>query len=205
MSGLQPTDVRILLNWKGAFMAQKDNQRVRHTKHLLTQALTDMLQEMPIQAVSIKELCERAGINRTTFYYHYGNQYDLLEEISDSFLISVRQRLSSAEPNSRESVLEMVTLVFTYMEEHIQLSRLLLNNMVDQGFAYRIITLPEIPDLLSVCRNDEFDPALQHAADTFAVSGSYRLLQLWINDDHRRSAAAEAEMILELARKVYQK
>lgn len=185
-------------------MAQKDNQRVRHTKHLLAETLTDMLQNMPIQSVSIKELCERAGINRTTFYYHYGNQYDLLEEISDTFLDSVRQRLSSAEPNSRESVLEMVTLVLSFMEEHIQLSRLLLNNMVDQGFAYRIISLPEIPDLLSVYRNDEFDPDLQYAADIFAVSGSYRLLQLWINDDHRRSAAEEAELILGLARKVYQ-
>ncbi len=92
-------------------MAQKDNQRVRRTKQLLAEALTEMLTETSIHDVSIVELCEKAGINRTTFYYHYGNQYDLLEEISDTFLDEVSQRLASAEPYDRESVLEKVTMV----------------------------------------------------------------------------------------------
>ncbi len=185
-------------------MAQKDNQRVRCTKNQLAAVLTEMLLEMPIQDVSIVELCQRAGINRTTFYYHYGSQFDLLEEISDKFLDSVRLRLSSVEPASRESVLEKVTLTFTFMEENSQLSRLLLNNMIDPEFAYRIVSLPEIPELLSVYHNDNYDADMQKAADTLAVTGSYRLLQLWINDDHRKSAKEEAELILNLARKVYQ-
>ncbi|MBQ6489711.1 MAG: TetR/AcrR family transcriptional regulator [Solobacterium sp.] len=185
-------------------MAQKDNQRVRRTKQLLAEALTEMLTETSIHDVSIVELCEKAGINRTTFYYHYGNQYDLLEEISDTFLDEVSQRLASAEPYDRESVLEKVTMVFSFMEERIQLSRLLMNNMIDPDFVYRILSLPEIPDLLGVYYNAELEPDLQYASDTFTVFGSYRLLQLWINDDHRKSAAEEAAMVLDLARKVYQ-
>ncbi len=76
--------------------------------------------------------------------------------------------------------------------------------MIDPDFVYRILSLPEIPDLLGVYYNDKIEPDLQYAADTFAVFGSYRLLQLWINDDHRKSAAEEAAMILNLARTVYQ-
>lgn len=49
-------------------MERNENQRVRHTKEMLMDALTEMLLEMPIQDVSIVELCRRAGINRATFY-----------------------------------------------------------------------------------------------------------------------------------------
>ena len=192
-----------LLNSEGRTMERNENQRVRHTKEMLMDALTEMLLEMPIQDVSIVELCRRAGINRATFYYHYGNQYDLLEEISDTFLDSISTRLSSAEPGSRESVLEKVTMVLSYMEEHIHLSRLLMNNMIDPGFAYRVLSLPEIPGLLETYHHDQTDSQHQYEADIFAVSGSYRLLQLWINDDHRKSAREEAALILNLARKVY--
>ena len=183
-------------------MVQKDNQRVRRTKHLLASALTDMLSEMPIQDVSIVELCERAGINRTTFYYHYENQYDLLNDISGIFLDSVSQRLASGEPDSMENIHARITMVLTYMEEHLQLSRLLLNNMLGLGFIHRINSLPEIQELLNVHRKNAADPERQKAAEIFAVSGSYQLLQLWINDDHRKSASEEASLLLEMTGRV---
>lgn len=54
--------------------------RTRVTKMLIRKAFTDMLKEKPIQSITIKELCETAGINRGTFYSHYSDIYDLLEK-----------------------------------------------------------------------------------------------------------------------------
>ena len=61
-------------------MEQKENQRIRLTKTLLTDALLEMLQEQPIHAISIRDLCKKAGINRTTFYLHYETIADLVNE-----------------------------------------------------------------------------------------------------------------------------
>lgn len=41
-----------------------------------------MLKEKPITKISIQEICGRAGINRSTFYAHYEDIYDLLRKIS---------------------------------------------------------------------------------------------------------------------------
>ena len=44
-------------------MARSD-QRTRLTRMLIRQAFTSLLREKPVQSISVKELCERAGINR---------------------------------------------------------------------------------------------------------------------------------------------
>ncbi|MFR9208180.1 MAG: TetR/AcrR family transcriptional regulator [Lachnospiraceae bacterium] len=59
------------------------DHRTRVTKMLIRKAFTDLLKQKPIQSISIKELCESAGINRGTFYSHYSDIYDLLKQIED--------------------------------------------------------------------------------------------------------------------------
>ena len=54
------------------------NQRVMLTKQLIRGALLKMLKTCNINKISILKLCQIAGINRTTFYNHYGSQYDVL-------------------------------------------------------------------------------------------------------------------------------
>ena len=60
--------------------------RTRVTKMLIRKAFTDMLKEKPIQSITIKELCETAGINRGTFYSHYSDIYDLLEKLEEELM-----------------------------------------------------------------------------------------------------------------------
>ena len=44
-----------------------NNRRTRVTRLLIRRAFTELLRKKPIQDISVKELCERAGINRGTF------------------------------------------------------------------------------------------------------------------------------------------
>ena len=43
-------------------------------------ALLSLLEKKPFEYITIREICEAAGVNRSTFYLHYENTYDLLEE-----------------------------------------------------------------------------------------------------------------------------
>ncbi len=47
-------------------MEQKESRRVTMTKLLLKTALIELMQEKPFPQITIKELCERADLNRTT-------------------------------------------------------------------------------------------------------------------------------------------
>ena len=119
------------------------------TKQLLRNALLKLLQKTPLHAISIRELCHEAGINRTTFYNHYGSQYDLLKDISQRFIDSISAHLSSEDSDDRESIHRRVATVFEYIAENRELAVLLLNNNIDPGFAERIFSLQKINELLN--------------------------------------------------------
>src|SRR6266568_1609162 len=54
--------------------------RVRRTRKLLWEALMAELSERAFEEITVKEICERAMVHRTTFYKHYEDKYALLEQ-----------------------------------------------------------------------------------------------------------------------------
>jgi AcrR family transcriptional regulator len=54
--------------------------RVRRTHKLLWEALMAELSERPFEEITVKDICERAMVHRTTFYKHYEDKYALLEQ-----------------------------------------------------------------------------------------------------------------------------
>lgn len=54
--------------------------RVRRTRKLLTQALIEGTVEKGFAALTVRDITERAMVNRSTFYRHYLDKYDLLEQ-----------------------------------------------------------------------------------------------------------------------------
>lgn len=54
--------------------------RIRRTHKLLWEALMAELSERRFEQITIKEICERAMVHRTTFYQHFERKEDLLEE-----------------------------------------------------------------------------------------------------------------------------
>lgn len=185
-------------------MKKTENKRVKETKELLRSALLEMLKEVPIRDVSIRELCNRAGINRTTFYNHYGSQYILFDDICQQFMNAISQRLKNVKADDVELVHKRISAVLGYFEENRECSALLLNNNSESNFAERIFALPEIGDLLDETLADFKDQRKKEAVRYFTIYGSQRLLQEWINQDERirTSPEEEAALILEIARQV---
>ena len=53
------------------------------TKMLLKQSLIELMREKSIHEISIKDICSGADINRSTFYRHYKDIYDVYEQLVD--------------------------------------------------------------------------------------------------------------------------
>lgn len=64
----------------------KEDKRVRRTKRQMKEALVDLLREKEFDKVTVKDIIEKADYNRTTFYNHYQDKYDLVEEIETELL-----------------------------------------------------------------------------------------------------------------------
>ena len=85
--------------------------RVRYTKKMIRDALFDCLKEKPLMNVTVTEVCDRAGINRATFYYHYRDCHDVVEQLENSQIEEFRQVLSENEKfgvKFTESILDLL-------------------------------------------------------------------------------------------------
>ena len=56
----------------------KTDARVRYTLNVLKKSFLSLLEEKPVNKISVKEVCEHAELNRATFYTHFNDCYDLL-------------------------------------------------------------------------------------------------------------------------------
>lgn len=49
----------------------KNDRRVRYTKKVIKESLLELLKTTPFEQITVKALCQKAEINRATFYTHY--------------------------------------------------------------------------------------------------------------------------------------
>ncbi len=74
---------------------KKTDRRTLYTKKVIKDAYTELLKKKNYSQITVSEICRLAEINRSTFYLHYLDAYDVLDEISNDTVDSILS-LSSA-------------------------------------------------------------------------------------------------------------
>lgn len=65
---------------------KKQPQITEQTRANLREAFWGLYAERPIERIPVREICERAGYNRATFYLYYHDVYEVLTEVEDTVL-----------------------------------------------------------------------------------------------------------------------
>lgn len=95
---------------------EKVDPRIRRTRALLGQALTDVLVEKNFQSISVQDITEKAGVNRTTFYLHFSDKFALLDyNISQLFQRELEKRTLSLCHYSPENLNSMIIAVAEFI------------------------------------------------------------------------------------------
>lgn len=105
-------------------MSEKEDLRVIKTKSAIRKVFEDMICEMPFEQITVKELTERAMINRKTFYLHYETLDDLLEELQRDIVNSfISQNISY---KSMSNIKHIIRYFFEYADKMPKLHERLL-------------------------------------------------------------------------------
>ena len=71
------------------------NNRIEKTKQSIYNAFIDLRSKKNLEKITIKELCETAQINKSTFYVYYRDIYDLSDKIEDEIVSEVIRSLDT--------------------------------------------------------------------------------------------------------------
>lgn len=77
----------------------KNNKRAQHTKRLIKKTVLALLQQKKLDAITVTEVCQKAAVNRTTFYRYYDDIYKCVDMIEMEFLesLDIPQNISPIE------------------------------------------------------------------------------------------------------------
>ena len=174
----------------------KTDQRVRLTRNLLKNALVQLMQEQHISKISVRALCEVADINRSTFYVHYADQYDLLNMVEQEVLNNLNKYLSTQVLDENHPIsVQVLTGVLDYVKENVELFKALLSENCDFTFQKNLIELAQV---LSSQQNQSFDAGTQEYIKLFGFTGIISMLQKWLHDGTNESPAQMAEFVIQI-------
>lgn len=99
----------------------KEDRRIRRTKKLIGQALSELMNEKDIKNITVKDIADRADVNRGTFYLHYKDVYDLLSQIEDDMIRIFtetidRHHITAKDKTTFPIIDQMLDYVFENME-----------------------------------------------------------------------------------------
>ncbi len=153
-----------------------ENQRVRLTKRLLRESLLSCMEEKPIERISVKELCERAELNRSTFYLHYTSEYDLLGEMEEEAIRETQLRLKGVSPSVGTT--QYICEFLQYIKDNAALFRVLLCQKDRDSFRNRFME-----EALLFVRDGivfELDEPRRKYVYAFLLHGSLSIIRTWV-------------------------
>ena len=94
-------------------MEKHEDVRITKSKRDLCNALTELMLIKPFEKITVGEICERAMINRMTFYKHYNDKYELLNDLLLNIKQSIKSRIGQVNPTAtiEESALEFTSVL----------------------------------------------------------------------------------------------
>lgn len=126
----------------------KQDRRVQYTKRALKESLMELLHEKAIEKITVKELCERADVNRSTFYVYYGSPKELLDSIIDEMYAEM-----AAKPRDFENLHEFQKGVCESLMAYRELMLVMLGSSDLIGMLFRLVGIWE----------DQFRAAMREA------------------------------------------
>jgi AcrR family transcriptional regulator len=160
--------------WK--MKQRKTDHRIKYTKDILRKSLLDLMEKQSIEKITVTDLCNRAEINRGTFYKYYANPHDLLSEIQNDLYKKISKAI---ENNQLKKALKTEMLSVVY--ENRDLFRILFSENGDKEFLQKIINMDYENNVNMLKKNCRMDDMHIRAIYTFISSGMAGLVQLWIS------------------------
>ena len=97
----------------------KNESKYFNTAKKMNDALIALLETKEYEYITIKEICHIANVNRSTFYLHYSNMNDLLEETLESLNLSFNSHFKSKENESTIISKENIEDLLLINDDHL--------------------------------------------------------------------------------------
>ncbi|MGX7199919.1 TetR/AcrR family transcriptional regulator [Enterococcus nangangensis] len=173
----------------------KNNRRTLYTKQVIHEAFFQLLAEKDFAKITITGICQKAALNRGTFYSHYADPQALFTEIQEELFQEIKPLLAfNQQPDFKSWLIKLLTL----LQKNEPAARLILRDYPNSQLLKRLFA--EVYDL--ACANfqqlfQEDDPEVLDYYFTYFVTGTIGTVNEWLT----RGCPLTVEKLAELLSK----
>lgn len=168
------------------------DRRILKTRSVIKESLTALMKEKPFDKITIKDITDKANINRATFYLHYMDKYDLLEQSQNDILNEIKEVLADAfkifNPQSlpiqdANTIIPFLSCVYECIGKNSDFVKVILSGNGDLNFHLKFKSLiEELIKKISVIKTpDAFCIPLKYLIET-ATSMHIGIISRWLED-----------------------
>ena len=158
----------------------------RQSCDYITTALLDLMKKKPYRSITVKEIAERAGVARLTFYRNFTDKEDVLRAYLNRLFLRYMEELDTAE-----TLVEALERCFSDWKEKGEFSELLVRNGLES-----ILFQPFREYVEAVLKRYRLSDRLTESQKEFLVGGLFFSMLSWVQNDEKISARESAEQIL---------
>lgn len=177
--------------------------RIARTHKMIKEAFFDLMDSIGFEKITMQALTKKAMISRTTFYLHYNDKYDLLDQIEKEILdglkdialdLPVNEMIKNGLSNEKSYLL--LLNIYKYVKENNQFFRLIMSENGDPSFYYKWNeTIKEI-----VSHNIDISrfKIPVHYAISFLIGFQTSIINEWIKTDMKETPEEIVKMITQV-------
>lgn len=153
------------------------------TKEVIIKTLFELLNEKPLAKITVKDIVERCGVNRNTFYYHF-------RDISDVVECALKREVDKAfeQPVEIDSVLECLEVLVNLIGENRKAMLHIYGSLQRENFTNALDKMCQY--IVSQYAEHNFDPEILEKEEVKVLMHFYKCVMTgvmldWM--DHRMS------------------
>ena len=172
----------------GDFMKKETDLRVIKTKKLLYQTLIELMKDKTFEEIKVSDICTTAMINRSTFYAHYEDKYELLLDFINTLKKEFVEELSkqdNANLTPREYYLKLIELFLEHIENKKDIyNAIMINNR--NSIMMDILLSVVNDDILKNIKENDINPNVpSDIIAKFYLGGVINLGVEWLSNNNK--------------------
>ena len=116
----------------------KSESKYFNTAAKMDEALIALLEKKDFDYISVKEICEAADVNRSTFYLHYSDIYNLLDEVENDMLKEIKHIIETHPMGEKDNTFTFMVDIFMVLEQNKEICKALMGDNGDANFTVKI-------------------------------------------------------------------
>lgn len=112
-------------------MRNKEDLRIIKTKKSLYDGLLKLMKDNSFENITVSNICSVSLVNRSTFYDHFNDKYELLSSLIKNLESELANKLESNHSNyvsAKKYYMSMISVLFDHLEENISIYSSIIKN-----------------------------------------------------------------------------